>query len=252
VLGHTAADGSYQRPVTAIVANLTPPSGERPALLRHTEVETLFHEFGHVLHMSLTRAENSRFSGAEVEWDFIEAPSQVMEHWVWEADVLARFARHYETGEVMPRELVDKLVAAQNLNAGIRAAVQVFYGTMDLALHDGQAEPNLDEISRASYEVTQLAYPDGTFLLASFAHLMGGYDAGYYGYLWAEALGDDMWARFEQEGTTSPELGREYRRVVLEPNGSRPAEDIFRDFVRREPSTQAWLRYKGFSPATDR
>jgi Zn-dependent oligopeptidase len=89
-------------------------------------------------------------------------------------------------------------------------------------------------------------------MLASFAHLMGGYDAGYYGYLWAEALGDDMWARFEREGITSPELGREYRRVVLEPNGSRPAEDIFRDFVGREPSTQAWLRYKGFSPAVDR
>jgi thimet oligopeptidase len=252
VVGHRAADGSYRHPVTAIVANLTPPGGGRPALLRHTELETLFHEFGHVLHMSLTRAESARFSGAQTEWDFVEAPSQIMEHWVWEADVLGRFARHYQSGEPIPPALVGQLVAAQNLNAGIRAAVQVFYGTMDLALHDGQAEPNLDEISRASYEITQLAYPDGTFMLASFAHLMGGYDAGYYGYLWAEALGDDMWARFEREGITSPQLGMEYRRSVLEPNGSRQADEIFRDFVGREPSTEAWLRYKGFIPATDR
>ena len=143
-------------------------------------------------------------------------------------------------------------MAAENLNAGIRAGVQVFYGTLDLALHDGQAEPNLDEIQRASHEVTRLAYPDGTFMLASFAHLMGGYDAGYYGYLWAEALGDDMWDRFEREGITSPEVGAEYRRLILEPNGARTGDEMFHDFVGREPSTEAWLRYKGFSSPPDR
>jgi thimet oligopeptidase len=252
VVGHRRADGGYDRPVTAIVANMTPPSGDRPSLLRHLEVETLFHEFGHVLHMSLTQAESARFSGAETEWDFIEAPSQIMEHWIWQSDVLRRFARHYKTGKPIPDSLVDQLVAAENLNAGIRAGVQVFYGTLDLALHDGQAEPNLDEIQRATHEVTRLAYPDGTFMLASFAHVMGGYDAGYYGYLWAEALGDDMWARFEHEGITSPEVGAEYRRTVLEPNGSRTGDEMFLDFVGREPTTEAWLRYKGFSPPPDR
>ncbi|MDP9271610.1 MAG: Zn-dependent oligopeptidase [Chloroflexota bacterium] len=252
VVGRRRADGGYERPVTAIVANLTPPSGDRPALLRHVEVETLFHEFGHVLHMSLTRAESARFSGAEVEWDFVEAPSQIMEHWAWEPEVLGRFARHYRSGDPIPHSLVEQIFAAQNLNAGIRAAVQVFYGTIDLALHDGQAEPDLDEITRAAHEVTQLAYPDGTFMLASFAHLMGGYDAGYYGYLWAEALGDDMWGRFEREGITSPELGAEYRRKILEPNGSRTADEMFADFVGRPPSTAAWLHYKGFSSPPDR
>jgi len=252
VVGHRRADGGYETPVTAIVANMTPPSSDRPSLLRHVEVETLFHEFGHVLHMSLTRAESARFSGAEVEWDFIEAPSQIMEHWVWRTEILSRFARHYETGEPIPHDLVQQLVAAENLNAGIRAGVQVFYGTLDLALHDGQAEPNLDEIQRASHEVTRLAYPDGTFMLASFAHLMGGYDAGYYGYLWAEALGDDMWDRFEREGITSPKVGAEYRRLILEPNGARTGDEMFHDFVGREPSTDAWLRYKGFSSPPDR
>ena len=106
MIGHARADGSYVKPVSAIVANFTPPSGERPSLLTHGphgEVETLFHEFGHILHMSLTQAEFTRFSGAETEWDFVEAPSQIMEHWVWEPDVLARFARHYRTGEPIPR-----------------------------------------------------------------------------------------------------------------------------------------------------
>jgi Zn-dependent oligopeptidase len=144
---------------------------------------------------------------------------------------------------------VDKLVQAKNLNSGIRAAIQVFYGTMDMGLHDGQGEPNLDDVMRASYEVTQLAYPDGTFMLASFGHLMGGYDAGYYGYLWAEALGDDMWGRFERDGILSPVVGAEYRRTILEPNGSLPADEMFRRFVGREPSTEAWLREKGFTPA---
>jgi thimet oligopeptidase len=249
VVGRRRADDGYERPVTAIVANLTPAAGDRPPLLRHAEVETLFHEFGHVLHMSLTRAEFALFSGAEVEWDFVEAPSQIMEHWTWEPEVLGRFARHYKTGEPIPHSLVGQLVAAKNLNEGIRAAVQVFYGTMDLAIHAGQAEPDLEEVMRASHEVTRLAYPDGTFMLASFAHLMGGYDAGYYGYLWAEALGDDMWSRFESEGILLPQLGAEYRRTILEPNGSRPADEMFVDFVGRPPSTEAWLRYKGFRPS---
>ncbi len=246
VVGHRRADGAYQRPVSAIVANLTPPAGDRPSLLRHEEVETLFHEFGHILHMSLTRAESARFSGAETEWDFVEAPSQIMEHWTWEPEVLGRFARHYLTGEPMPDALVASMAAAKNLNAGLRAAIQVFYGTMDLDIHAGDAEPNLDEITRAAYEVTRLAYPDGTFLLASFGHLMGGYDAGYYGYLWAEALGDDMWARFERDGILSPAVGAAYRRAILEPNGSRSGDEMFEDFVGRAPSTEAWLRYKGF------
>jgi oligopeptidase A len=244
-VGHRRADGSYERPVTAIVANLTPPTGDRPSLLRHDEVETLFHEFGHVLHMSLTRAEAARFSGAETEWDFVEAPSQIMEHWTWEPDVVRRFARHYRTGAQIPVELVERLAAARTLNAGLRAAIQVFYGTLDLAMHAGDPEPDLEAILRETFKVTRLPYPAGTFLLGSFGHLMNGYDAGYYGYLWAEALGDDMWTRFERDGILSPAVGRAYRRTILEPNGSRSGDAMFADFVGREPSSEAWLRTKG-------
>ncbi len=247
VVGHRRADGSYQRPVSAIVANVTPPGGGRPALLRHEEVETLFHEFGHILHMSLTRAQSARFSGAETEWDFVEAPSQIMEHWTWEPAVLSRFARHHETGQPIPADLVTRMVAARNLNAGLKAAIQVYYGTIDLDLHAGAPDPDLDAIMRADFRVTRLTYPEGTCMLASFGHLMSGYDAGYYGYLWAEALGDDMWSRFEQEGILSPAVGSAYRRAILEPNGSQSADAMVAAFVGRAPSTAAWLRYKGLT-----
>jgi Zn-dependent oligopeptidase len=247
LLGHRRADGSYERPVSAIVANFTPPSADRPSLLRHGqhgEVETLFHEFGHILHMSLTRAEFSRFSGAETEWDFVEAPSQIMEHWVWEPEVLQRFARHFRSGEPIPRELVEQMAAARYLNVGIRATRQIFFGTVDLALHTTET-PDLDAITRDAFSVTGLPYPDDTFYLARFAHLMGGYDAGYYGYLWAEVIGDDMFGRFADEGLLSPEVGAAYRRTILETNGSRSADEMLEEFLGRSPSTAAYLRMRG-------
>jgi thimet oligopeptidase len=248
VVGHRRADGEYERPVSALVANFTPPSDERPSLLRHGELETLFHEWGHILHMTVTRAEFARFSGAETEWDFVEAPSQIMEHWIWDASVLRRFAKHYRTGEPIPDGLVEQLVAARNLNIGIRVAVQAYYGTMDLALHDGEPQPDLDAICRSAYAVTGMPYPEGTFMPSGFGHLMGGYDAGYYGYLWAEVIGDDMFGRFVSEGITSPEVGMAYRRTVLEPGGSRSADDLVRDFLGRDPSAEAFLRLRNMLP----
>ena len=250
VIGHRAADGSYVRPVSAIAANFTPPSGDRPSLLTHGphgEIETLFHEFGHILHMSLTQAEFTRFSGAETEWDFVEAPSQIMEHWVWEPDVLARFARHYRTGEPIPRQLVERMAASRYLNVGLRATRQVFFGTMDLALHDTVGEPDMEAAMRDSWGVTQLPYPDDTFMLAGFGHLMGGYDAGYYGYLWAEVIGDDMWGRFATEGITSPNVGREYRQAILEPNGSMSGDELVAGFLGRPASIDSFLRMRGMA-----
>jgi thimet oligopeptidase len=251
VIGHRRADGGYQRPVSVIVANFTPPSGDRPSLLRHGphgEIDTLFHEFGHILHMSLTQAEFTRFSAAETEWDFVEAPSQIMEHWVWEPDVLARFARHFRTGEPIPRELVKSMAASRYLNVGLRGTRQVFLGLMDLALHATEEPPDVDDAIRTTHAVTQLPYPEGTFMLAGFGHVMGGYDAGYYGYLWAEVIGDDMWGRFMREGITSPAVGAEYRRAVLEPNGSRSGDDLVADFLGRPASSETYLRLRGMRP----
>jgi thimet oligopeptidase len=245
VIGHRAADGTYVAPVSAIVANFTPPSGETPSLLRHGEVETLFHEFGHILHMSLTRAEFARFSGAETEWDFVEAPSQIMEHWIWDPSVLARFARHHATGEPLPPDLLEQLVRARWVNVGLRTAMQAFYGQVDLALHAEPVAPDLDVAMRQQYEVTGLPYPEGTFFLSGFGHLLGGYDAGYYGYLWAEVIGDDMFSRFSSEGVLSPTVGADYRREILEPNGSRDADELVRAFLGRDPSNAEFLRLRG-------
>lgn len=245
VVGHRAADGDYIAPVSAIVANFTPPSGDRPSLLRHTEVETLFHEFGHILHMSLTRAEFARFSAAETEWDFVEAPSQIMEHWTWDPSVLKRFALHFSTGEVIPDELVEQMQSARWVDESIRIGVQAFYGAIDLALHAEPDAPDIESALRRTYAVTGMPYPDGTFFLSGFGHLLGGYDAGYYGYLWAEVIGDDMFGRFAREGVLSPVVGAEYRREILEPNGSRDADDLVRAFLGREPSNAEFLRLRG-------
>jgi thimet oligopeptidase len=245
VVGHRSGDGTWISPVSAILANFTPPSGETPALLKHSEVKTLFHEFGHILHMSLSRAEFARFSGAETEWDFVEAPSQIMEHWTWDASVLQRFARHYQTDEPIPAELVDQMLRARWLDEGIRIGVQAFYGGIDLALHAEADAPDVDAALRRTYAVTGMPYPEGTFMLAGFGHLLGGYDAGYYGYLWAEVIGDDMFGRFAREGVLSPAVGAEYRREILEPNGSRDADELVRAFLGREPSNAEFLRLRG-------
>jgi thimet oligopeptidase len=250
-LGHRRADGSYATPVSAIVANFTPPGPDRPSLLRHGphgELETLFHEFGHILHESVTRAESARFSGAEVERDFVEAPSQIMEHWVWQPSVLARFARHYKTGEPMPQDLIDGMIGSRYLNVGERAAWQVSYGAEDMALHASPEPVDLDTAMRKAFEVTCLPYPEGTCSVASFGHLMGGYDAGYYGYLWAEVIGDDLWSRFVDEGITSPEVGMAYRRTILEPSGSRSADDLVADFLGRPAAVENYLRMRDLLP----
>ena len=247
VVGHRRADGAYEKPISAILANFTPPSGDRPSLVQHNELETLFHEFGHILHMSLTTASYARISGGEAEVDFVEAPSQIMEHWTWDPSVLGRFARHYRTGEPIPPELVGQMIAARQLNIGVKTMIQVFYGQLDLGIHDGRAEPDLDEALRLAYGHVGLPYPEGTFLLSGFAHTMGGYDAGYYGYLWSEVIGDDMFGRFQAEGVTSPAVGADYRREILEPNGSRPAAELVRAFLGRDPTPDAYFRLRGMT-----
>jgi thimet oligopeptidase len=244
VIGHRNPDGTYERPVSAILANFTPPSGDRPSLIQHNELETMFHEFGHILHMSLTRAENVRVSGSETEIDFVEAPSQIMEHWTYQPQVIGRFARHYKTREPMPAELLQQLIAARYVDIGIKTMFQVFYGQIDLDIHDGSGELDLDEALRLAYAHTGMPYPEGTFLLSGFGHPMGGYDAGYYGYLWSEVIGDDLFSRFEREGVTSPQVGADYRREILEMNGTRPAAELVHNFLGRDSNPDAWLHLR--------
>ena len=250
VPGRRLPDGTYQRPLTAIVANLPRPAADSPALLRHEDVVTLFHEFGHVLHMTLTRAELARFSGANTEWDFVEAPSQILEHWAWQPDVLERFARHHATGEPIPRGLVERLVASRDLDVALRTLRQCYLGLVDLRLHGPQETVDIGEVDRAAFAVWGLPYNEGTLYPCQFGHLLGGYDAGYYGYLWSKVYGDDMFGRFEREGVTSPVVGADYRREILEPNGTRDPLDLLRAFLGREPSTATFLRLLGIEAAT--
>jgi thimet oligopeptidase len=241
VPGRRLNDGSYQRPYAAIVANFTKPTATRPSLLQHTEVETFFHEFGHILHQTLTKSRFVRFSGTRVERDFVEAPSQIMEHWTWSAEVLSTFARHHETGEPIPVELIEQLVGARRLNIAVDKLRQMTYGMLDQDLHGVDSGEDLDAILRRTWAVTLLPFHEGTFYPASFTHLFG-YEAGYYGYLWSEVYGDDMFSRFEEEGVLSPRVGMDYRREILEAGGTRPAMEHLRAFLGRDPNATAFLR----------
>ena len=253
--GHAAAfplapggmdiEGGAHRPVSAMVANLTRPTPDTPSLLLHDEVVTLFHEFGHILHMSLSRAELARFSGARTEWDFVEAPSQIMENWCWIPDVLQTFARHHATGEPIPPELVVRLTDARNLNVALFNLRQVMLGQIDMDLHTTLDPVDLEGVLRSRARTGLLPHHEGTFMLSSFGHLLGGYDAGYYGYLWAEVFGQDMFSRFADEGVLSTEVGMAYRRKVLEPGGTRDAIDLLRDFLGRAPRSDAFFRKLG-------
>ncbi len=243
--GRRLDDGSYQKPLAAIVANFTKPGTERPSLLQHQEVETFFHEFGHILHQTLTRAELTKFSGTSTEGDFVEAPSQIMENWTWQPQVLARFARHYQTGQPIPPELVSQLTAAKNLNIALLTLRQAQFGLLDMWMHDETPQKDLDDIHVRSTQVSLFPVHPDTFYPASFGHLLGGYDAGYYGYLWSEVYGDDMWSQFEKEGVTNPKVGADYRREVLERGGSRDGMEHLRAFLGREPNNEAFLRKLG-------
>ncbi|MPZ53614.1 MAG: oligopeptidase A, partial [Acidimicrobiia bacterium] len=253
--GHAAAfplirtrqlpDGSRQQPEAAIVANFTRPTTDKPSLLQHHEVETLFHEFGHILHQVLSRTELASFSGTEVERDFVEAPSQIMEHWTWEPEILEQFARHHESGEPIPTELIDSMVAVRRLNQAVATLRQVQFGKLDLELHRTAPGRDLDSIVAEVEKVSLFPHHEGTFFPASFGHLLGGYDAGYYGYLWSEVYGDDMFSRFSKEGVRSSEVGADYRREILESGGSRDALDHLRAFLGRDPENGAFLEKLG-------
>ena len=239
-------DGTYQNPVCAMVTNFTKPTKETPSLLQHGEVETLFHEFGHVLHQNLGRTELARFSGTNTERDFVEAPSQIMENWTWDADVLRRFARHHETGEPIPTQLVEQLVAARDLNKGRWYLRQMALGWWDQQIHAGPGR-DFDQILREGNQISLLPFHEGTFALAGFGHLMGGYDASYYGYMWSEVYGDDMFSRFLAEGVTNPEVGMAYRNEVIGRGGALDADDMLVNFLGRDPNNEAFLDKLGIS-----
>ncbi len=229
-----------------MAANFTRPTDDAPSLLKHDEALTLFHEFGHVLHETLTEAELPRFSGADTEWDFVEAPSQIMENWMWEPEVLSRFARHYQTDDPIPVELVDRLVAVRDQNIALKTLRQAMLGQYDLAMHGGDAPMDADEAWAETVSIGLIPGHPDTHMGASFGHMMHDeYPAGYYGYLWALVYGHDMFSVFEEEGTLNPEVGSRYRNAILAKGGTMDGEQLLRGFLDREPSSEAFLAKVG-------
>ena len=241
---------SYQLPVACLVCNFPRPIGDKPALFTHEDVETFFHEFGHLLHEILTTAELSSQSGTSVVMDFVEAPSQMLENWVWNKEALNQFARHYKTGKLIPDTLLIRMLEARNLQSGNDLLQQILYGTMDMTLYDRFDPSGKLTISEAAAElqnsITHYPYIEGTHQLASFDHLLG-YGAAYYGYLWSEVYAADMFSVFEKEGVLNPAVGYRFRKFILEKGGSEDPMKMVREFLGREPNNGAFLKNQGIA-----
>ena len=248
-------DGSIRLPTAILVCNQTPPAAGRPSLMSHREVETLFHEFGHGLQHMLTTVEITQAAGIEgVEWDAVELPSQFMENWTYHEPTVMGFAKHFESGESLPKEFFDRLVAAKNYRAGSATLRQIYFGHLDMELHhhfDPQGEQSVAEVKQRVVELSTVVppLPDDHFECA-FGHIFaGGYSAGYYSYKWAEVLSADAFSAFEDAGLDDDaaieKMGRRFRDTVLAQGGSRHPMDVFVDFRGRRPSTEALKRHNG-------
>jgi oligopeptidase A len=244
-------EGTQQTPVAQLVCNFASPVGDKPALLTHDDVTTLFHEFGHGLHHLLTQVDELGVSGISgVEWDAVELPSQFMENFCWEWEVLQQLTAHVDSGAPLPRALFDKMTAAKNFQSGLQTLRQIEFSLFDMRLH---AEPGseaavqqlLDEVRS---EVAVITPPAFNRFQHSFSHIFaGGYSAGYYSYKWAELLSADAWSAFEVEGVFNTATGQRYLQNILEVGGSRDAMDSFKAFRGREPQIDALLRHQGMA-----
>jgi oligopeptidase A len=241
-----------QTPVVFLTCNFSAPVGGKPAIFTHREVSTLFHEFGHGLHQLLTQVDELGVSGIHgVEWDAVELPSQFMENFCWEWDVVAPMTRHVETGERIPRALFEKMIAAKNYQSGAGFVRQLEFAVFDMRLHHGFDPANGDMLAllaKVREEVAVVHPPEYNRFPHQFSHIFaGGYAAGYYSYKWAEVLSSDAYGAFEEAGVLDPETGARFRREVLAAGGSRPALESFVAFRGRKPQIDALLRHNGMT-----
>jgi len=249
-------ESGVRLPVAHLVCNQTPPVGERPSLMSFDEVQTLFHEFGHGLQHMLTRVDYGMAAGIRnIEWDAVELPSQFMENWCYHRATLKAITRHVDSGETLPDELYEKLVAARTYRAGSDMLRQLYFALTDLELHSAErpeGETAFDVQRRIAETTTVLPPLAEDRFLCSFGHIFaGGYAAGYYSYKWAEVLSADAFAAFEEAGlddeASQRETGSRYRETVLALGGSRPPMEVFRAFRGREPTPDALLRHSGLA-----
>ncbi len=247
VTGGPEPDGGFRPHLGVICGNFTPPDGDGPALLTHREVQTLFHEFGHLLHHLVSRVPIPGRAGINVAWDFVELPSQLMENWTWERDALDLFARHHETGEALPEELRVRMLRARRFLGGWAQMRQLAFARTDLVLHreyapdeDGDVLEYVQRVIREYVAEEEFARLHHT---TSFTHLFsGGYAAAYYSYLWSEMLEADAFTRFREEGVFSREVGEAYMRAILTRGDSEEPDVLFREFMGRDPDPEALLR----------
>ncbi|HHQ4939153.1 TPA: oligopeptidase A [Aeromonas veronii] len=246
-------DGSLQKPVAYLTCNFNGPVDGKPALFTHNEVVTLFHEFGHGIHHMLTRIDVAGVAGINgVAWDAVELPSQFLENWCWESEALAFISGHYETGEPLPADLLEKMLTARNFQAAMQMLRQLEFALFDFRLHQefdpanpAQLPALLDEVRS---QVAVMTPPAFNRFQHSFSHIFaGGYAAGYYSYKWAEVLSADAFSRFEEEGIFNPATGQSFLKNILEKGGSKEPMELFRAFRGREPKVDALLRHSGIA-----
>ena len=244
-------DGSLQTPVAYLTCNFAPPAGGKPGLLTHDEVVTLFHEFGHGLHHMLTEQDVSGISGINgVAWDAVELPSQFLENWCWTEEGIALISGHYETGEPLPKEKLEKMLAAKNFQGAMQMVRQLEFSLFDMRIH-AEYQEGLDiyqVLNEVREQVSVIQPPAFNRFPNSFGHIFaGGYAAGYYSYKWAEVLSADAYSRFEEEGEFNEDTGRAFRSEILAKGGSREPMELFKAFRGREPSVEPLLRHCGIN-----
>jgi thimet oligopeptidase len=243
--GRLLKDGKYEPPVSAIVANLSPPTEGKLSLLSHKDVETMFHEFGHIMHDVLTTAPYNSLSGTSTTRDFVEAPSQMLENWVFESEVLEKISGHYQDhSKKLPKDLLKKMLAARDFQQGRFYIRQLTFGFYDYNIHTESgpidATKTYDDVFRELTGIDQVA---NAHFPATFGHMMDNYDGGYYGYLWSKVYAQDMFTVFQKEGVLSPKVGARYRNNILAPGDMEDADELLKKFLGREPNNKAFFKY---------
>lgn len=235
----------YRAPLAAMLANFPKPSRENPSLMSHGEVEIFFHEFGHIMHFVLTKARYSTQSGFNVAWDFVEAPSQMLENWTWDPHMLTRLSRHYKTGRPLPRDLIKRIINARLFGEAWSVRGQLVLALLDLIIHTKGTKNPVALYAQLSEKLIGIEPPRRQLYIAGFGHIAHGYDAGYYGYLWSRVYAEDMFSRFAKEGVLNRKTGRDYRRHILEKGSSEKEISLVQNFLGRKPNNKAFLKSIG-------
>ncbi len=246
--GRMLPDGSYQKPVSSIIGNWPLPAPGNPALLSHDEVITFFHEFGHCMHGTLSTAKYETLYGTNVRTDFVEAPSQMLENWMWQPSILKEVSGNVKTGAPLPDALIRKMIALKHVDDGVQWTTQDFYATFDMTIHSSGGHVDTTKTwFDLRRKLTAFSALPGTYPQASFGHLMGGYDAGYYSYMWSKVFAQDMFTKFQAGGLESPVVGMEYRKDILEPGATEEPDQLLRNFLGRPVSYAAFYKDIGIT-----